>query len=158
MRWCRYIRFGHRWDGCVCMRCQHKRNQNHDWDDCICSRCNEVKSIDDPSHHWDYEHRSFPCKRCHQELRPYISMLIEELSQPPSKMTTTERRWETLNDANDKYFATEIMHVEEVTTYSYYTNEIAKRKLENFTRLDVPKDLLKEIEDNLKRYSFDTER
>jgi len=49
--------FGHQWEGCVCSRCQAKRDEGHDWDGCKCRRCSKER---DEGHDWD----GCVCKHC----------------------------------------------------------------------------------------------
>ena len=41
--------FGHRWDGCRCIRCDTLRNRDHAWHYCRCARCGSFRHTD---HHW----------------------------------------------------------------------------------------------------------
>lgn len=49
--------FGHKWDGCKCLRCGKKRDEQHDWNGCKCRRCEKGR---DEQHDWD----GCECRRC----------------------------------------------------------------------------------------------
>ncbi len=83
--------FGHKWnDGCTCVRCNQKRNENHkwenipgtckmkctvcgaektiphDWDGCICKNCQEVKDVHLAGHRWRYLEENSCLMYCHK--------------------------------------------------------------------------------------------
>ncbi len=37
------ILFGHKWDGCKCLRCGKKRDEQHDWDGCEYRHCGKLR-------------------------------------------------------------------------------------------------------------------
>ena len=69
--------FGHKWNGCTCVRCG-KRDwssddhewkscvcekcslSSHDWEGCKCKKCGETRSVEDEYHDWE----GCVCKRC----------------------------------------------------------------------------------------------
>lgn len=36
---------GHKWNGCICERCNARRNEQHDWSTCKCSKCGRTIEI-----------------------------------------------------------------------------------------------------------------
>ena len=58
------IIFGHKWNGCKCMRCGKLRNEQHDWSGCVCSICGRERN---EQHDWDL--CKGICKRCRKIQR-----------------------------------------------------------------------------------------
>lgn len=54
----------HRWDGCKCIRCGAKRDEDHSWINCRCSRCGETRDV---GHAWD----GCVCSVCGKEDHDY---------------------------------------------------------------------------------------
>jgi hypothetical protein len=50
--------FGHRWDGCQCLRCKKGRDTGHSWEGCKCTACGAQR---DESHNWN----ACSCRRCY---------------------------------------------------------------------------------------------
>lgn len=51
--------FGHKWDGCKCIKCGKLRNENHDWNLCAgkCKKCGRSCNVE---HDWE----GCKCKNC----------------------------------------------------------------------------------------------
>lgn len=44
--------FGHKWNGCTCIRCGEVRDDGHRWNACTCEICGKVQDRDD-AHRWN---------------------------------------------------------------------------------------------------------
>lgn len=51
--------FGHKWDGCKCLKCGKTRDEEHDWSGCKCRRCGNRR---DEAHNW----KGSVCTTCGQ--------------------------------------------------------------------------------------------
>lgn len=52
---------GHKWNGCVCLRCGKKRHDHHEWNGCVCKNCGEANPLaTHEAHQWD----GCRCKKC----------------------------------------------------------------------------------------------
>lgn len=52
---------GHKWNGCVCLRCGKNQHKHHEWDGCVCRICGEADRLaPDEAHQWD----GCRCKKC----------------------------------------------------------------------------------------------
>ena len=69
--------FGHKWDGCKCIKCGKFRDEYHDWDLCKgkCSKCDKACK---QQHEWNGR----ICSKCgeiyKESIQDYINMLRKE--------------------------------------------------------------------------------
>lgn len=53
--------FGHKWNGCKCVRCGKLRDEGHDWNGCTCRICGRKR---DEGHDWQRPHPNKCYERC----------------------------------------------------------------------------------------------
>ncbi len=51
---------GHKWDYCICSRCELYRDESHNWNGCICRKCSKRR---DEGHNWN----GCKCRICYKK-------------------------------------------------------------------------------------------